>query len=95
MSAGQGGGAPRTTSRAAVPASRRYWFRAKPSGLGWDLPLCWQGWGVYALALVAIVASFVLFPPNRQLVPFLAVHGGIVLVVLIACLWKGEPLRRG
>ena len=43
----------------------------------------------------AIVASFVLFPPNRQLVPFLAVHGGIVLVVLMAFLWKGEPLRRG
>ena len=56
---------------------------------------CWQGWVVFVLALVAIVASFVLFPPNRQLVPFLAVHGGIVLVVLMAFLWKGEPLRRG
>jgi hypothetical protein len=95
MSAGQGGGAPRTTSRAAVPASRCYWFRAKPSGLGWDLPLCWQGWGVYVLVLVAIVASFVLFPPGRQLAHFLAMHGGIVLVLLMACLWKGEPLRRG
>jgi len=95
MSAGQGSSAPRTTSRAAASVSRRYWFRAKRSGLGWDLPLCWQGWGVYVLALVAIVASFVLFPPNRQLVPFLAVHGGIVLVVLMAFLWKGEPLRRG
>ena len=79
MRAGQGGGAPRTTSRSAVPASRRYWFRAKRSGLGWDLPLCWQGWEVYVLVLV----------------PFLAVHGGIVLVVLMAFLWKGEPLRRG
>ena len=50
---------------------------------------------LHGMALVAIVASFVLFPPNRQLVPFLAVHGGIVLVVLMAFLWKGEPLRRG
>ena len=95
MSAEQGRGAPCTTSRSAVPASRRYWFRAKRSGLGWDLPLCWQGWVVYVQALVAIVASFVLFPPNRQLVHFLAMHGGIVLLVLMACPWKGEPLRRG
>jgi hypothetical protein len=32
----------------------RYWFRAKRYGLGWGLPLAWQGW-VFLLAWIVTV----------------------------------------
>lgn len=72
----------------------RYWFRAKPHGYGWRLPLCWQGWLVYALALVGLVASFLVFPEGMQLAYFLAMQWGVILLVVAACALKGEPLRR-
>jgi hypothetical protein len=34
---------------------RRYWFKAKQSGLGWSAPLTWQGWAVYVAMFGAIV----------------------------------------
>lgn len=84
---------PRTTSRSSVrqPA---YWFRARPSGLGWDWPLCWQGWLSYALALTGIITGTVLFPPTRSHAAFMASNIGVVVLMLCVCALKWEPLPR-
>lgn len=84
---------PRTTSRQSIPG-KSYWFRAKPSGLGWDWPLCWQGWLSYALTLAGIIAAAVLFPPTRSPAAFMAGNLLIVVLLLGVCALKGEPLRR-
>ena len=84
---------PRTTSRSSVPGAT-YWFRAKPSGLGWDWPLCWQGWLSYGLALAGLVVGAVLFPPTRSPAGFMASNVAVVVVLLVVCLLKGQPLRR-
>ena len=84
---------PRTTSRPSIPG-KTYWFRAKPSGLGWDWPLCWQGWLSYALALAGIIGAAVLFPPTRLPAAFMAGNLLIVVLLLGVCALKGEPLRR-
>jgi len=76
-----------------VPNTARYWFPAKRYGWGWGLPVTWQGWltpmGFYAL----VAGDFVVFPPRRELFPFLfslvALSG-----LLIAVAWlKSEPPR--
>jgi hypothetical protein len=38
---------------------RKYWFKAKDSGLGWSTPLTWQGWLVYVAMFGAIAYFFV------------------------------------
>ena len=84
---------PRTTSRSSVDPPA-YWFRAKPSGLGWDWPLCWQGWLSYALALAGIIAGVVLFPPRHSPVAFVVANSAVVLLLVGICAVKGEPLRK-
>ena len=84
---------PRTTSRSSVPRTV-YWFHAKPSGLGWDWPLCWQGWVSYGLALAGLVAGAVMFPPTRSPAAFMASNAIVVMLLLGVCAVKGEPLRR-
>src|ERR1700720_3484460 len=44
----------------------RYWFRAKRYGLGWGLPLVWQGW-VFLLAwIVAVLVGHRLLVPGDK-----------------------------
>lgn len=70
-----------------------YWFRAKPHGGGWDLPLTWQGWAVYAIALVLHVAVFVVWPPFSRPVAFMAGTWAIVALLITICWVKGEPSK--
>jgi hypothetical protein len=84
---------PCTTSRPSIPRKTN-WFRAKPSCLGWDWSLCWQGWLSYALALAGIIVAAVLFPPTRSPTAFMAGNLLIVVLLLGVCALKGEPLRR-
>ncbi len=37
---------------------RRYWFKAKKSGLGWSTPLTWQGWVVNAAMVGTMTFRF-------------------------------------
>lgn len=83
----------RTTSRSSIPQPV-YWFRAKPSGLGWDWPLCWQGWLSYGLALAGLVAGAVMFPPTDLPAAFMISNAVVVGLLLGVCAWKGERLRR-
>jgi hypothetical protein len=71
----------------------RYWFRAKSYGLGWGLPLTWQGW-VFFLSWLAIVSGGVIgiAPRNRPMRwAFLAV---MILLFIAVCYWKGDPRGR-
>ncbi len=77
----------------AVPEHRKYWFAAKRYGYGWGLPLCWQGWVVYALFLGGLVADSLIFSPARRMGRF---QLGVLLLaaaLVAVCLRKGEPAR--
>ncbi|WP_334179494.1 hypothetical protein [Pseudoxanthomonas sp.] len=74
-------------------ASKRYWFRAKAYGWGWGLPLAWQGWLVYGAAAASLLATFLVFPPDRHLVPFMAGTWATLLLLIAVCWVKGEPPR--
>lgn len=70
-----------------------YWFPAKEQGWGWGLPITWQGWLVYAIAAALLVAGFFIFPAATNYVRFLIYNWSVVLLVLVVCWLKGEPLR--
>jgi len=71
----------------------KYWFAAKEQGLGWGLPLSWHGWLVYAAAAALFVSGFFIFPPATNYLPFLIFNWSVVLLLLLVCWIKGEPLR--
>jgi len=71
---------------------RKYWFKAKESGLGWSRPLTWQGWLVYIGMFTAIAYFF--FTGEDMGRKILGVW--IPILICIPIFWAfGEPLSRG
>lgn len=69
------------------------WFRAKRYGLGWGLPLTWQGWTVFATYF-----SLLAFGIFNMYHPIVAIPFSHFLVVITAalvavCYMKGEKAR--
>lgn len=76
-----------------MPMKNDYWFPAKKYGWGWGLPSAWQGWLVYAVAVLLLVAGVFIFPPSSRPLPF-QIYTWSVLLLLVALCWiKGEPPR--
>jgi len=76
-----------------VAEAPKYWFPAKRYGYGWGLPLCWQGWIVFALFFGGIIADAFVFNPARHMIEFQAVVWSLAAVLVGICYWKGEPAR--
>jgi hypothetical protein len=71
----------------------RYWFRAKRYGLGWGLPLVWQGW-VFLLAwIVTVLVGHRLLLPGDKVLRW-TFTGAMIILLLVVCYWKGEPSGR-
>jgi hypothetical protein len=68
---------------------KNYWFKAKANGLGWSIPLTWQGWIVYSL-MFASVFYFLFFKENIG-EKILGMWVSIGLCIPICWLF-GEPL---
>jgi hypothetical protein len=73
-----------------MSSNAKVWFPAKRYGWGWGLPLVWQGWAVYGIFLVLLVAGACVIPPPKH--P--ALWAGFLLcwsAGLLAIAWfKGE-----
>lgn len=39
------------------PEQKSYWFEAKSFGIGWTLPVTWQGWVVVVVFLVLLIGA--------------------------------------
>ena len=76
---------------------RDVWFPAKKHGIGWGLPVAWQGWVVLlAVVLLFVVGLLVVLPASGAGV--FAVYLAAILAVFIAICWKKGAkieLRRG
>jgi len=72
-------------------SERRYWFKAKSSGLGWSLPLTWQGWVVYA-AMFGATGYF--FFVGRDIGEKVLGVWVPILLALPICWIFGEPLSK-
>lgn len=67
-----------------------FWFEAKTYGLGWSLPVTWQGWLTVLTYLVLLIAGLVLIPRGSRWPYVVAIT--VILVAIIV--WKGEkPFR--
>jgi lipoprotein signal peptidase len=73
--------------------TKDYWFPTRSYGLGWGLPTAWQGWLVYTVATILLVAGFFFIRPVTTPLQFQIYSGGVVLLLLAVCWIKGEPPR--
>jgi hypothetical protein len=71
----------------------RYWFRAKRYGLGWGLPLAWQGW-VFFFSWLLIFSLGIRFLTPGSAPMRLAFTALMVVLLVVICFWKGEPAGR-
>jgi hypothetical protein len=71
----------------------RYWFRAKRYGLGWGLPIAWQGWAVLVswIVIFALSFRFLISATSSLRVGFTS---AMVILLLAICYWKGDPAGR-
>jgi uncharacterized membrane protein len=68
-----------------------YWFEAKTYGIGWTLPVTWQGWLTVLLFVVALLSGFLFISSLMfRFVYILLLAVGLVVVVV----WKGEKPPR-
>jgi len=71
----------------------RYWFRAKRYGLGWGLPLAWQGWVIFLSWLLIFPVGLVFLTPANQPRRLLFILAMVALLLVIVY-WKGDPRGR-
>jgi hypothetical protein len=72
----------------------RYWFPAKRHGLGWGLPLVWQGWVVFCSWMLLVPLGMLYLAPPVGLpirLGFLLAMAGLLIGI---CYWKGDPAGR-
>lgn len=70
---------------------RSYWFEAKSYGIGWTLPVRWQGWVTVLAYFGLLVAGLANFPESLTRVIYVV---AITVVLVAAVAWKGEkPFR--
>ncbi len=74
------------------PNEKKIWFPAKRYGWGWGMPVCWQGWVVFAVwfALLATVGTFLMLKHPLLYVPYVLV---LTLALCGVCHLKGEKPR--
>lgn len=75
-------------------APKKIWFATKAYGVGWGLPLCWQGWIVYLIYVALLFGGIADILIKRKLNPGLLVLYmiGVSVVLSVVCWLKGEKL---
>lgn len=72
-----------------------HWFQAKRYGIGWGLPVTWQGWAALVAFVAALLFGIPLIDDARLRILYAA---GVTLLFVCVVALKGErPLewRRG
>jgi len=73
---------------------KTYWFPAKRFGWGWGLPVTWQGWLVFILFLLAVLAAAITIRPEENVVSRVLIIMGLSALYILTCWLKGEPVGR-
>jgi hypothetical protein len=70
--------------------NKKIWFPAKKYGVGWGLPLAWQGWAVLIGYVVLVVSGPVMFCNAVNLLWFLPFLFGFSVLLFLICRKRGE-----
>jgi len=72
-------------------SKKTIWFPAKKYGIGWGLPVTWQGWLVLALYLILTISG-IWYLDNTGHGLFAIVYALLTTAIFVWICWiKGEP----
>jgi len=70
---------------------KEVWFHQKKYGVGWGLPVTWQGWAVVLTYLILMIGGAVFLNSYHSIIPFYIVFTLIVTALFVFICWeKGE-----
>ena len=70
-----------------------YWFPAKAYGVGWGLPVTWQGWAILLVYIAAMIVTAFLRSPTSNSRVFIGLSFAYTIALIIVCYIKGERLN--
>lgn len=77
-----------------VQDNDKKWFPTKKYGIGWGLPVTWQGWIVLlSYTLLIIIGGITLTNPPDRIPLFLAYTFILTGLLILICWKKGEKLN--
>lgn len=69
------------------------WFPAKKYGVGWGLPITWQGWAIFLLYLFLLFAGGAAFSISTFMITAFAIYVFVLTGLLFYVCWKkGEKI---
>lgn len=72
---------------------KKPWFSRKKQGIGWGLPVTWQGWTVLLSYILLSVAGPFFFSETSFQIPLFLTYFAAITIVFVAIVWKkGERL---
>ena len=75
---------------------KKIWFPAMEYGIGWGLPVTWQGWVVFLAYLILTVSgagAFLIEPSPMLIIPYIIYVFLLTAILLFICWKKGEKLK--
>lgn len=69
------------------PEQKSYWFEAKSFGIGWTLPVTWQGWVVVVVFLALLIGGLLRIDEQRLRIAYVI---ALVVALVVVVAWKGE-----
>jgi len=79
------------------PHKKEFWFPRKRFGMGWGLPVTWQGWVVFLGYILLSILGIRLFSDDsgEMSTPWFLLYFSVLTVAFIFVVWKkGEPPER-
>ncbi len=71
-----------------------FWFPKKKYGIGWGLPITWQGWVVLLIYILLSILGPSIFSNSHVQIPLFLLYFAILTVVFIFTVWKkGEKIN--
>jgi hypothetical protein len=72
---------------------KKFWFPKKKYGVGWGLPITWQGWAILLTYLFLSIVGFSFFSHSSFQIPVYLIYFAILTSVFVTIVWKkGEKL---
>lgn len=69
------------------------WFPKKKYGVGWGLPITWQGWVILLMYILLSILGPSFFSTSSLQIPIFLLYFAILTLIFIFIVWKnGEKI---
>jgi hypothetical protein len=69
-------------------SKKKFWFPKKQYGIGWGLPVTWQGWIVQLMYLFLSIGVLMLFSNSPYQIPLFLLCFATLTLVFVVIVWK-------